>query len=404
MTSPASPEGQGRLRDGGDRPDYAGGRPQGSTDPGYGNQSTALAGLDIDLGPFRAKLLSWYGHQGRHLPWRHTQDPYAIWVSEIMLQQTQVATVLPYYDRWLARFPTLEVLARADLQTVLKLWEGLGYYARARHLHRAAQVMVAEYGGQVPQDFAAVMALPGVGRTTAGGILSAAFNLPYPILDGNVKRVLARLIALEVPPARGLAQLWQLSEQILDRHQPRAFNQALMDLGATLCTRHHPDCHCCPWQGDCRAYDLNLQHCLPMSEPKAALPHKLIGVGVIWNHQGQILIDRRRQDGFLGGLWEFPGGKLEQGETIESCIRREILEELGIQVEVGDRLCTVIHAYSHFKVTLYVHHCTYLSGDPQPLESEEIRWVTWQTLGSYPFPKANLKIIEALYKARGFTE
>ena len=366
-----------------------------------GTQLASLMCLNLeagnfDLDVFRNHLLSWYERQGRCLPWRHSQDPYAIWISEVMLQQTQVATVLPYYYRWLDRFPNLEILASADLQTVLKAWEGLGYYARARNLHRAAQYMVLHHGGHLPRDFEAMVALPGIGRTTAGGILSAAFNLPYPILDGNVKRVLARLVALEVPPARALNPLWQLSDRILDRREPRAFNQALMDLGATLCTRHQPSCDRCPWQGYCRAYRFNLQPTLPMTEPKATLPHRQIGVGVIWNQQQQILIDRRRQEGLLGGLWEFPGGKLEQGETIEACIRREILEELGIVVEVGDLLCTVTHAYSHFKVTLHVHHCTYLSGDPQPLECEEIRWVTLQTIGEYPFPKANLEIIEAL--------
>lgn len=391
---PPYPDSKGQIKD-------AEGFYDRSTGDGRRHRSSHPAGSEIDLPNFdlsnlRHQLLGWYERQGRSLPWRHTEDPYAIWVSEIMLQQTQVATVLPYYGRWLAQFPNLETLAAADLQAVLKAWEGLGYYARARNLHRAAQHMVLQHGGTIPRDFEAMMALPGIGRTTAGGVLSAAFNLPYPILDGNVKRVLARLVALQLPPTRALAHLWQLSDRILDRRQPRDFNQALMDLGATLCTRHQPACDRCPWQGHCRAYSLNLQQTIPMTAPKAPLPHKQIGVGVIWNQQQQILIDRRRQEGLLGGLWEFPGGKLEAGETIEACIRREILEELGILVEVGDRLCTVTHAYSHFKVTLHVHHCTYLSGDPQPLECEEIRWVTLQTIGEYPFPKANIEIIEAL--------
>ena len=344
----------------------------------------------------QAQLLNWYAQSGRQLPWRNIDDAYAIWVSEIMLQQTQVKTVQPYYTRWLAEFPTVEALAAAELQTVLKVWEGLGYYARARNLHRAAQDVVAQHGGQIPQDFAQLMALPGIGRTTAGGILSSAFNLPYAILDGNVKRVLARLTALEVPPARVLTALWELSERLLDLHNPRDFNQALMDLGATLCTRRQPDCPRCPWQFHCRAYNLNVQSEIPMAEPKGPLPHKQIGVAVIWNDQNQILIDRRKQEGLLGGLWEFPGGKIEPNETVEDCIRREILEELGIHIEVGERLCTVTHTYSHFKVTLNVHHCTHLSGDPQPIECDEIRWVMLDALEEYPFPKANIQIIEAL--------
>jgi A/G-specific adenine glycosylase len=344
----------------------------------------------------RQALLGWYASQGRDLPWRRSRDPYAIWISEIMLQQTQVKTVIPYYQRWLQQFPTVEALAAADQQTVLKAWEGLGYYARARNLHRAAQAIVAQHDGQFPQEFDQAIALPGIGRTTAGGILSAAFNQPVPILDGNVKRVLARLLALEVPPSQALDRLWQVSEAILDPDQPHDFNQALMDLGATLCTRHNPACLLCPWQQQCQAYQLNLQSEIPMTESRGPVPHKQIGVAVIWDDQRQILIDRRRQEGLLGGLWEFPGGKIEPNETVADCIRREIMEELGIEIEVGERLIVVEHAYTHFKVTLNVHHCRHLSGEPQPIECDEVKWVTLDEIEQYPFPKANVVIIEAL--------
>jgi A/G-specific adenine glycosylase len=359
----------------------------------------ALATLpepDFPVGVLRGELLAWYGEQGRTLPWRNIEDAYAVWISEIMLQQTQVKTVLPYYRRWLEQFPTVASLAAADQQTVLKAWEGLGYYSRARNLHRAAQCMVADHNGKIPRDFEALTALPGIGKTTAGGILSSAYNLPHAILDGNVKRVLARLVALPVPPAKALTDLWALSEYLLDPQNPRDFNQAMMDLGATLCTRRNPACDRCPWQPHCRAYNRNIQSELPMSEAKGPLPHKQIGVAVIWNDQREILIDRRKQEGLLGGLWEFPGGKIEPGETIEACIAREIQEELGIEIAVGDRLCTVTHAYSHFKVTLNVHHCTHLSGNPQPIECDEVRWVTLDAIEEFPFPKANIHIINAL--------
>jgi A/G-specific adenine glycosylase len=344
----------------------------------------------------RESLLSWYAKAGRDLPWRKGCDPYDIWVSEIMLQQTQVKTVIPYYLRWLAQFPTIEQLANADLQQVLKAWEGLGYYTRARNLHRAAQEVVQHHGGVFPTELEDVLALPGIGRTTAGGILSAAFNQPVAILDGNVKRVLARLVALPVPPAKATNQLWELSETLLDREHPKDFNQALMDLGATLCTPKHPNCPSCPWIPYCQAYNLGMQSQLPMRETSSPLPHKAIGVAVIWNEQGQILIDRRRPEGLLGGLWEFPGGKIEPGETVEECIKREIQEELGIDIAVGDRLITIDHAYSHFRVTLTVHHCRHLAGVPQPIESDEIRWVTLDEIDQFPFPKANTQIIAAL--------
>ncbi|WP_414644243.1 A/G-specific adenine glycosylase [Allocoleopsis sp.] len=359
-------------------------------------QSILTGGSSIRADLNRQALLRWYTQFGRDLPWRRGHDPYPIWVSEIMLQQTQVKTVIPYYHRWLEQFPTIEPLASADLQQVLKAWEGLGYYSRARNLHRAAQKIVQQYDGIFPTQLEEVLALPGIGLTTAGGILSAAFNQPVAILDGNVKRVLARLVALPVPPAKATKQLWQISEALLDRKHPREFNQALMDLGATICTPKKPNCKSCPWKDSCQAYNLGIESQLPMREISSPLPHKTIGVAVIWNEQGQILIDRRRPEGLLGGLWEFPGGKIECGETIEECIKREIQEELAIEIEVGDRLITIDHAYSHFSITLNVHHCRYLSGIPQPVECDEIRWVTLDELDQFPFPKANTQIIAAL--------
>lgn len=384
--------------------------PQGSKPP----NASSLAAFNPNLSAetvidLRQRLLRWYSEQGRDLPWRRTQDPYAIWVSEIMLQQTQVKTVIPYYERWLQTFPTVDRLAAAEQQRVLKLWEGLGYYARARNLHSAAQQVVAEFGGTFPQTFEGAIALKGIGRTTAGGILSAAFNLPLPILDGNVKRVLARLIALPAVPSKALPQLWTVSEQILDPDSPRDFNQAIMDLGATLCTRHNPACLLCPWRPHCAAYNRSITHQsathqsavtdFPMTQSRKPLPEKNIGVAVITDAQGKILIDRRKQEGLLGGLWEFPGGKIEPGETMEECVRREIKEELNIEIAVGSKLMTIDHAYTHFKVRLNVFNCTHLSGEPQPLECDEIRWVTLDEISDYPFPKANTQIIEALKQA-----
>ncbi|MFW6358845.1 MAG: A/G-specific adenine glycosylase [Chroococcales cyanobacterium] len=349
----------------------------------------------------RRSLLSWYVQQGRDLPWRQTRDPYRIWISEIMLQQTQVKTVIPYYERWLAEFPTVEALAIAELQSVLKCWEGLGYYARARNLHKAAQQIVSQHNSIFPNTLEEAIALPGIGRTTAGGILSSASNLPVSILDGNVKRVLARLVALPTPPAKAINLMWQLSDRLLDPDSPRDFNQAIMDLGATLCTRSHPNCQECPWRDFCQAYSKGIQNQLPMREQSSPIPHKVIGVAVIWNEQGQILIDRRPAKGLLGGLWEFPGGKVEENEAIADCIKREILEELDIEIEVGKHLITVDHAYTHFRVSLVVHHCRYLGGEPKAIGCDEIRWVTLEEIDQFPFPKANNKIIAALRENQG---
>ncbi|MGB3241116.1 MAG: A/G-specific adenine glycosylase [Geitlerinemataceae cyanobacterium] len=353
----------------------------------------------LPVAELRRSLLQWYTESGRRLPWRNDRTPYHIWVSEIMLQQTQVKTVIPYYQNWLSLFPDIPTLAAADLQSVLKAWQGLGYYARARNLHKAAQAIIRQHDGIFPQQFDDVLALPGIGRSTAGGILSAAFNQPVAILDGNVKRVLARLMALSVPPAKAIPQLWQLSQTLLDSQNPRDFNQALMDLGATLCTPKNPGCLLCPWRMSCQAYNLEKQSEIPMRETRAPLPHKQIGVAVIWNDRKQILIDRRLESGLLGGLWEFPGGKIEPGETIEACIVREIQEELGIEIEVGEHLMTIDHAYTHFRVTLNVYHCRYVSGEPRAIECQEVRWVKLDELDEFPFPKANTRIIEALRKS-----
>ena len=363
------------------------------------DRSTFDRAIAPKLPALRRALLTWYEQHGRELPWRSPRDradPYRIWLSEIILQQTQVKTAIPYYQRLCDRFPTLESLAAASLQDVLKAWEGLGYYSRARNLHRAARLIVERHGGQFPDDFEAAIALPGIGRTTAGGILSHAFDRPIAILDGNVKRVLARLIALERPPAKAMKELWDVSEQLLDRDHPRDFNQALMDLGATLCTPHNPSCLVCPWMRSCQAYQTNRQADLPIGEVKDPLPHKTIGVAVIRNDAGQILIDRRPADGLLGGLWEFPGGKVEPNETIVDCVQREIQEEIGIRIEVGDELIAIDHAYSHYKVTLHVHWCRYLDGEPQAIACDEVKWVSVDDLDDYPFPKANGTIIEAI--------
>ena len=369
----------------------------GNSDPGLSNAAE-----------LSACLLSWWQAYGRRdplqKPWMfkpaggwpeadHPLDPYGIWIAEVMLQQTQLAVALPYWERWMAMFPTLEALAAASLDQVRLQWQGLGYYSRARRLYEAAQLLV---NSPWPHALEGWMALPGIGRTTAGSILSSAFNAPTPILDGNVKRVLARLTAHPRPPARDDAQFWRWSEALLDPLRPRDVNQALMDLGATLCTPRSPSCHRCPWQTHCAAYAADDPCRWPVTDASKPLPFQVIGVGVVLNAAGEVLIDQRLEEGLLGGMWEFPGGKQEQGETIETCIARELKEELGIAVAVGDELITVDHAYSHKKLRFVVHLCTWISGEPQPLASQQVRWVRLNDLGNYAFPAANARIIEAL--------
>ena len=365
-------------------------------------RSNGCRSSDAELRPL---LLNWWSDHGRHdIPWKRIScgdrpapdqplDPYPIWIAEVMLQQTQLAVVLPYWHRWMAILPTVEALAAASLEQVRLLWQGLGYYSRARRLHQAAQQIS---GRSWPRDLEAWMALPGIGRTTAGSILSSAFNAPVPILDGNVRRVLARLRAHDRPPARDQALFWQWSHELLDPQRPRDFNQALMDLGATLCTPRQPLCDACPWQRHCAAYAAGEPSRWPVSEERKPVPFQVIGVGVVLNADGEVLIDQRLEEGLLGGLWEFPGGKQEPGETIEACITRELQEELAIEVTVGQELISVDHAYSHKRLRFVVHVCRWLSGEPKPLASQQVRWVLPDDLGNYAFPAANAKIIAAL--------
>ena len=355
-----------------------------------------------------AALLGWWEINGRRdpaqKPWMFTPaglwptaaealDPYGIWIAEVMLQQTQLAVVLPYWQRWMEAFPTVDVLATASLDEVRLRWQGLGYYSRARRLHEAAQILV---GRPWPRSLEGWMALPGIGRTTAGSILSSAFNAPLPILDGNVKRVLARLTAHPRPPARDEALFWTWSEALLDEVRPRDTNQSLMDLGATLCTPRSPSCQRCPWRLHCAAYASGDPCRWPVTEAPKPLPFQVIGVGVVLNEAGEVLIDQRLEGGLLEGMWEFPGGKQEEGETIEACISRELREELAIEVMVCELLISVDHAYSHKKLRFVVHLCSWLSGEPQPLASQQVRWVRPDQLNDYPFPAANARIIEAL--------
>ncbi|MFM2079922.1 MAG: A/G-specific adenine glycosylase [Cyanobacteriota bacterium] len=369
------------------------------------------ASAQLDLPALREGLLAWWAIHGRHgIPWKlgpdqqptpcgTALDPYPIWVAEVMLQQTQLQVALPYWRRWMQALPSLEAVAAAEEQHLLMLWQGLGYYVRARRLHQGSQLLLAaEAQGAVrwPRTLEGWQALPGIGRSTAGSILSSAFDLPFAILDGNVKRVLARLIACPRPPARELAGFWRLSERLLDPRWPRVFNQALMDLGATVCTPHHPSCGRCPWQGHCAAYAAGDPAAHPVKDSPRELPFHVIGVGVVLNGAGEVLIDQRLNEGPLGGLWEFPGGKQEAGEPIETTIARELMEELAIAVEVGEELITLEHAYSHRKLRFRVHLCRWLGGEPQPLASQQVRWVAPDQLDDYPFPTANARIIAAL--------
>lgn len=313
-----------------------------------------------------------------------------------MLQQTQVRTVLEYYRRFLKRYPTIQDLAAASLDDVLKQWEGLGYYARCRNLYKTARLIVERYDGRFPDQMADVETLPGIGRSTAGAILTFGYGQKHPLLDGNVKRVLSRIADVAEPLERmtTLKALWKLSEDLLaEADDAYDYNQAIMELGAVLCLPRDPRCLLCPVQRHCAAFAAGTQSERPVKRAGKTTPHYTIGVGVIWKDDA-ILIQQRPAEGLLGGLWEFPGGKREDGETLEETVRREIAEELGLQVSVGALITQVKHAYSHFKITLHAFHCHYLEGAPQPKACQAWRWVAPGQLSDYAFPKANKTVLE----------
>jgi A/G-specific adenine glycosylase len=347
--------------------------------------------------PLAERLLEWYERNARQLPWRGHPDPYAVWVSEIMLQQTRVETVIPYFTAWMARFPSVAALAAASQQEVLSAWEGLGYYSRARNLHRAAQILVAEYGGVLPRDPEALRRLPGIGRYTAAAIASIAFGADLPALDGNIRRVLARIFDLRLPaksPA-GERRLWDLAAENLPLGRAGDYNQALMDLGAAICTPRSPACPSCPLAGLCQAYALGVQEERPVTEARPEVPHHTVTAAVIQRND-HVLIAQRRPEGLLGGLWEFPGGKLEPGEDLVGCLKREICEELGVEIGVKGQLGVFRHGYTHFSVTLHAFACTLKKGEPQARVHTALQWAAPGQLPAYPMGKIDRRIAEQL--------
>jgi A/G-specific adenine glycosylase len=342
-------------------------------------------------------LKDWFAREARDLPWRRTSDPYAVWLSEVILQQTRVDQGTPYYERFVEAYPTVEELAKASEDEVLKLWEGLGYYSRARNLHRCAREVVESYNGRFPEAPEELEKLPGIGPYTAGAIASIAYDRPAAVLDGNVMRVLSRLIDLEecVDDAPVRTKLWAIARELAPEEGPGDFNQAMMELGARICTPRQPDCEHCPAADDCLARLRGTQGERPVRKKKAKTPHHEIVVGAI-RRNGAYLLGKRPSSGLLGGLWEFPGGKVEAGEDHAAALKREIEEETGLRVEPGGLIATVNHAYSHFKVTLNVYACEWAGGEPRARTHDRLEWASPKDFDLYAFPKANHKFLHLI--------
>ncbi len=362
-------------------------------------------------------LLEWFEGNGRHwIPWKLKPDgsipqsgecisPYEIWIAEIMLQQTKLKVVIPYWRKWMKVFPSLTHLAEADLEKVLLIWQGLGYYSRANRIHQSSQQLLKlveknkdQNPHYWPHGIDQWLSLPGIGRSTAGSIISSAFDLPTPILDGNVKRIFSRLLAIKGFSKKDEKQLWKYSDLLISTVSPRNFNQALMDLGTIICTPRKPSCSSCPLQNYCFAYTKYDPESFPEKRMTTKKAIEEIGIGLVFNENGELLIDQRLENSSMGGMWEFPGGKKKPDEVVEKTIEREVNEELGIVVKVGAKLLTFEHAYSHKKLHFTVHICEWISGEPRPLASQKLLWVSPEKLFNYPFPAANTKIISELHK------
>jgi len=342
-------------------------------------------------------LLSWYIGNQRQLPWRETNDPYQIWVSEVMLQQTQVKTVIPFYIKFLKNFPTVRELAQADLNKVLKAWEGMGYYARARNLHKSAKIIINEYEGILPDDKEIFLKLPGVGEYIASAVLSIAFRQAHAVVDGNVKRVLSRLFQINSPvnQPKNHKVFKQEATRLMGKADSANFNQAIMEIGALICSPKKPDCKYCPIHQNCFAFSHNRTDEFPKRIKSKPVPTYKIAVGVV-RHSNKMLITRRKPEGLLGGLWEFPGGKLNKGESTQEACIREIYDETGITVEVDSFITQIKHAYTHFKIVMDIFYCRYISGDVQLNGPVDFQWIKLTDINQFAFPKANLKFIPLL--------
>lgn len=345
----------------------------------------------------QTKVRVWFKNNARDLPWRHTRDPYRIWVSEVMLQQTQVSTVVPYYLKFLERFPTLESLAAASQDEVLKMWQGLGYYRRAIHLHRAARVLVKRFYGRVQSDAASLRQLPGVGRYIAGAIQSFAFDLPAPILEANSARVLCRLFALRGPlnAAHNQKRLWELSEQLLPRRHAGLHNQAIMELGALVCVAGRPRCERCPLARVCAA---NTRHIADQLPETRARP-KFIDVqdaAAIIRRRGRVLIVQRPTHERWGGLWELPRTTVATNESPQDAILSFVHERLGLKIQLGCKVFTVKHGVTHHRITLSCYESRCVAGRVRANGYAAHRWVQPDRLGEFAYSSPQRKVIEAI--------
>ncbi|HIP38164.1 MAG TPA: A/G-specific adenine glycosylase [Desulfocapsa sulfexigens] len=361
--------------------------------------------MNVSTG-LQKSLLDWFSKNQRDLPWRHTYNPYQVWISEIMLQQTQMDRVAIFFLRWMKEFPDLQTLAKSSEDRVLKCWEGLGYYSRARNILKAAKLILTKHQGQIPDSRKLLLVLPGIGPYTAGAIASISFNRNVPVVDANIERIFARLFNIELrqktPAAKKLN--WQKAEELLPVGEARNFNQALMELGALICRPKNPDCTACPLSSHCLA----LQYGIIQERPVPQKGQKTIPIEMATGlllHDGLIFIQQRLENDVWGSLWEFPGGRLEKGEKPEQTVVREFLEETEFKVQVESKITTTVHHYTRYKVTLHCFLVSLYQADPDPVlhAAQEFHWISFESLQNYAFPAGHRKLISYLEESGLFS-
>ncbi len=339
-------------------------------------------------------ILYWYNNEKRYLPFRLTKNPYKIWLSEIMLQQTQVKIAIPYYKRWLKYFPNIKSVAKTDLNSLLKLWEGLGYYNRCRNFYRAAKIVENKFGGVIPDDWENFISLPGVGEYTSAAVLSIAFNKPYSVLDGNVKRVMCRILGIKNFTINNKVRIKKNLNKMIPKDRPGDFNQSLMELGALVCTPKNPSCAVCPIKSFCMAYKKGNPQNFPEPIINKKPPHYVVVAGLIWR-KNRFYIQKRKNTNMLPGLWEFPGGKVKNTETLKEALNREIKEECGISPLIKNKIAAIEHSYSHYTITLHLYHCKEKNKIKKQIDT---KWITPSEIDEIPFPKANHKLFSILHE------
>lgn len=341
-----------------------------------------------------AKQLSlWYNVNKRDLPFRHTRDPYKIWISEVMLQQTQVKTVIPYYNKWINKFPTLQSVANAKLDSLLKIWEGLGYYRRCINFHKAVKIVLRNYDGKVPSDYDTIIKLPGIGVYTAGAVLSIAFDEKVPAVDANVSRVISRLQCKE-KIINTDKMIYETVKSMLNIvKSPGNLNQSIMELGALICTSKNPKCTNCPIINYCNAFSKNKIHQFPKIIKNKSKPHYNIVVGMIWKGD-RFYIQKRSIDSMLAGLWEFPGGRVKQGESLKQVLIRKIKDESGLVPRIGSKIDSIKHSYSHFSISLHCFQC-FIDNEKFVIK-KKYKWIKPLEIKNFSFPKANHKLFNLI--------